>query len=48
MDPGQNPICAILLTIVFETMAPSWAIFDTLANQTFTPAWEKLGVLDQI
>jgi hypothetical protein len=48
MDLGQNPICAPLLIVVFETVAPFWAIFDTLANKTFTLAWEKLVILDQI
>jgi hypothetical protein len=45
VDFSQNPISTSLLSIVIETMAFSWAIFDTLANQTFAPAWEKLVVL---
>jgi len=47
VDPSQNLVYAPLLTIVLEIMAP-WAIFDTLADQTFTLAWEKLVVLDHI
>ncbi len=45
VDFGQNPVSTFLLSIVVETMAHSWAISNTLANQTFAPTWEKLVVL---
>jgi hypothetical protein len=44
---SQNLVFVPLLTIVLETMAPSWAIFDVHTNQTSIPTWEKLVVLDQ-
>jgi len=32
VDHGQNLVFSLLLTIIFEAMAPSWAIFDTLVD----------------
>jgi hypothetical protein len=44
VDFGQNPIFVPLLTFELETLAPSWAIFDTPTHLTFGLAWEKLVV----
>ncbi len=38
MDLGQNLVYASLLIVFLESMAPSWAIFDALADQIFTLA----------
>jgi hypothetical protein len=48
VDPGQNPIYVPLLIVEFETLTPSWAIFDAPTHLTSVHAWEKLVVLDQI
>jgi hypothetical protein len=47
VDLGQNLVSILLLITILETVASSWAIFDTHANETFALAWEKLIVLDQ-
>jgi len=46
MDHDQNLVFVPLLTVKLETLAPFWAIFDILAHQTSTLAWEKLVILD--
>jgi hypothetical protein len=48
VDPGQNLISILLLTTELETLAPSWAIFNTLAHLTSTLAWEKWVVSNHI
>jgi len=45
---NQNLVSTPLVTIVLENMALSWPIFDVHVDQTSTPTWEKLVVLDQI
>jgi len=48
VDPNQNHILVPLLIVELETLAPSWAIFNTLAHLTSTPTWEKWVVSNQI
>jgi hypothetical protein len=45
---NKNLVSTPLVTIVLESMALSWAIFDVPVDQTYAPTWEKLVVLDQI
>jgi hypothetical protein len=48
VDHDQNLVSSPLLTTELESLAPFWAIFETLAHYTSTPTWEKLVILDQI
>jgi hypothetical protein len=45
VDPSRNFVSTPLLITILENVAPFWAIFDTLADQSFALAWEKLVVL---
>jgi hypothetical protein len=47
VDLGQNLIFALLLIAKLETLAPSWANSNALAQQISPPAWEKLVILDK-
>jgi hypothetical protein len=46
VDPSPNLVSIPLLVAELETLAPSWAIFDALANLIFVLAWERFVVLD--
>ncbi len=48
MDLDQKLVFVPLLTIELETLAPFWAISDTLAHLTSIPPWEKWVVSNQI
>jgi hypothetical protein len=48
VDPCQNILSTLLLTIELKTLAPSSSISNTPTHQAFILAWDKLVVFDQI
>jgi hypothetical protein len=46
VDPNQNHVSTFMLINKLGALVFLMAISNTLAHQTFIPAWEKLVILD--